>query len=97
MAMSAVVSRALPAVAIEEPVWQQMVSYLPAPDCENERLQRLIYHGFRALSSAPPGQAVVDFGYFCLPPDGDLAAPLWQCLRIKRGQTSGPVTFTFDR
>lgn len=68
-----------------------------APDCENERLQRLIYHGFQALSQAPSGQGIVEFGYFCLPPDGDLHAPLWQNVCIKREYSDGQVTLTFDR
>lgn len=97
MDMSALLSSTPPAVAIKEPVWAQMVSYPDAPDCENERLQRLIYHGFQALSQAPSGQAVVDFGYFCLPPDCDRNAPLWQNVRIKREHASGQVTLTFDR
>ncbi|EEJ1463982.1 hypothetical protein AHN10_005578 [Salmonella enterica subsp. enterica] len=97
MDMSALLSSTPPAVAIEEPVWVQMVSYPSAPACENERLQRLIYHGFQALSQAPSGQTVVDFGYFCLPPDGDRNAPLWQNVRIKREHSSGQVTLTFDR
>ena len=93
----ALLSSALPAVAIAEAVWAQMVHYPPAPDCENERLQRLIYHGFQALSQAPSGQAEVDFGYFCLPPDGDPNTPLWQSVRITRENVSGQVTLTFDR
>lgn len=97
MDMSALLGSTPPAVAIEEPVWAQMVSYLPAPDCENERLQRLIYHGFQALCQAPPGQREVAFGYFCLPPDGDQRAPLWQNVCIRREHTSGQVTFAFDR
>lgn len=62
MDMSALLSSTPPAVAIEEPVWAQMVSYPLAPACENERLQRLIYHGFEALSQAPSGQVMVDLG-----------------------------------
>ncbi|MGF2656298.1 hypothetical protein ACQUWL_27910 [Serratia marcescens] len=50
MDMSALLSSTPPAVAIEEPVWAQMVSYPSAPACENERLQRLIYHGFQPKS-----------------------------------------------
>lgn len=97
MDMSALLGSTPPAVAIEEPVWAQMVSYPPAPACENERLQRLIYHGFQALSQAPSGQVVVAFGYFCLPPDGDRNAPLWQNVCIKREPSDGRVTLTFDR
>lgn len=97
MDMSALLSSSPPAVAIEEPVWAQMVSYPPAPACENERLQRLIYHGFLALSQAPSGQSVVEFGYFCLPPDDDQNAPLWQNVCIKREHPDGQVKLTFDR
>ncbi|EAM6157860.1 hypothetical protein FII00_12195 [Salmonella enterica subsp. enterica] len=97
MDMMALLSSTPPAVAIEEPVWEQLVKYPQAPDCENERLQRLIYHGFQALSQAPSGQGIVEFGYFCLPPDGDLHAPLWQSVCIKREYSDGQVTLTFDR
>ncbi|EDJ9085160.1 hypothetical protein GFI45_08875 [Salmonella enterica subsp. enterica] len=97
MDMSVLPGSTPPVIAVEEPVWAQMVSYHPAPDCENERLQRLIYHGFQALSQAPSGQATVEFGYFCLPPDGDLHAPLWQNVCIKREYSDGQVTLTFDR
>ncbi|MJZ42520.1 hypothetical protein DS487_16785 [Salmonella enterica subsp. enterica] len=97
MDMSSLIGSTPPAVAIEEPVWAKMVKYPLAPDCENERLQRLIYHGFKALSQAPSGQAVVEFGYFCLPPDGDPHAPLWQNVCIKRDTSDGQVTLTFDR
>ncbi|HFD9495529.1 TPA: hypothetical protein ACF8KN_003984 [Salmonella enterica] len=97
MDMSALLGSTPPGIAIEEPVWAQMVSYPCAPDCENERLQRLIYHGFEALSQAPSGQSVVAFGYFCLPPDGDLHAPLWREVCIKRENSDGQVTLTFDR
>ncbi|EAA8752691.1 hypothetical protein [Salmonella enterica] len=96
MDMSSLLGSTPPAVAIEEPVWAKMVKYPLAPDCENERLQRLIYHGFKALSQAPSGQSVVAFGYFCLPPDGDQRAPLWQDVCIRREHTSGQVTLTFD-
>ncbi|EBB7947777.1 TPA: hypothetical protein ACXISS_001280 [Salmonella enterica subsp. enterica serovar Kottbus] len=97
MDMSALLSSTPPAVAIEEPVWAQMVSYPLAPACENERLQRLIYHGFEALSQAPSGQVMVEFGYFCLSPDGNQNAPLWQNVCIKRDNSDGRVTLTFDR
>lgn len=40
---------------------------------------------------------MVEFGYFCLPPDGNQNAPLWQNVCIKREHSSGQVTLTFDR
>lgn len=95
MDLSALVSTALPAVVIDEPVWAQLVSYPLAPECENERLQRLIYHGLQALSSANARVCDVTFGYFCLPPDGNPTTPLWQALRLLR--QPGQVVISLDR
>ncbi|EBR9314907.1 TPA: hypothetical protein ACWV7G_001566 [Salmonella enterica subsp. enterica serovar Muenchen] len=84
MNAAALLTNPLPAVVIGDDVWQQMVRYSPAPVCETERLQRLVYHAAKALAQARKCDSVVTFGYFCLPPDGSPDTPLWRDLQVTR-------------
>ncbi|EBS3610755.1 TPA: hypothetical protein ACXZX6_001027 [Salmonella enterica] len=84
MNATALLTKPLPAVVIDDDVWQQMVCYSPEPGCETERLQRLIYHVAKALTQARKCDSVVTFGYFCLPPDGNPDTPLWLDLQVMR-------------
>ncbi|EFT9957602.1 hypothetical protein HU881_003299 [Salmonella enterica] len=84
MNAAARLSAPLPAVVIDDDVWQQMVRYSPEQVFENERLQQLIYQAAKALTQARKCDSVVTFGYFCLPPDGSPDAPLWRDLQVMR-------------
>lgn len=95
MNAAALLSAPLPAMVIDDDVWQQMVRYSPAPVCETERLQRLVYHAAKALTQARKCDSVVTFGYFCLPPDGSPDAPLWRDLQVTR--EPGRITVSMVR
>ncbi|EMI7380149.1 hypothetical protein V6973_004097 [Salmonella enterica] len=84
MNAAALLSALLPAVVIDDDVWQQMVRYSPEQVFENERLQQLIYHAAKALTQARKCDSVVTFGYFCLPPDGCPETLLWRDLQVTR-------------
>lgn len=84
MNAAALLSAPLPAVVIDDDVWQQMVRYSPEQVFENERLQQLIYQAAKALTQARKCDIVVTFGYFCLPPDGSPDTPLWRDLQVTR-------------
>ncbi|EKC7222376.1 hypothetical protein OP853_004928, partial [Salmonella enterica] len=49
MNVNVLLSAPLPAVVIDDDVWQQMVRYSPDQVFENDRLQQLIYHAAKAL------------------------------------------------
>ncbi|HEC8062322.1 TPA: hypothetical protein R4B11_004548 [Salmonella enterica subsp. enterica serovar Potsdam] len=84
MNAAVLLSAPLPAVVIDDDVWQQMVRYSPDQVFENERLQQLIYHAAKALTQARKCDCVVTIGYFCLPPDGSPDKPLWRDLQVTR-------------
>ncbi|MBD0721909.1 hypothetical protein FP359_23210 [Klebsiella variicola] len=67
-------------VVIDEAVWQHMVTYLPAPECETERLHRLVSHALRTMAATPRHDAAS--GLFCLPGDGSMSSPLWHRLSL---------------
>lgn len=74
------------AVTIDDDVWKQMVTYTPAPECETERLHRLIYHALKAAAAS--ARSTLSLGIFCLPGDGSITAPLWHQLRLElKGHT----------
>lgn len=69
------------AVAIDGDVWEQMVAYTPAPECETERLHRLVYHALKTVAAGTRSRLTT--GMFCLPADGSVTSPLWHQLRLE--------------
>ncbi|WP_404317514.1 hypothetical protein RX799_24770 [Klebsiella oxytoca] len=74
------------AVTIDSDVWERMVAYTLAPECETERLHRLVYHALKTVATGTRSR--LSTGMFCLPADGSATSPLWHQLRLEfRGET----------
>ncbi|HBM3184911.1 TPA: hypothetical protein LVM22_001176 [Klebsiella oxytoca] len=69
------------AVAIDGDVWERMVAYTPAPECETERLHRLVYHALKTVAAGTRSRLTT--GMFCLPADGSVTSPLWHQLNLE--------------
>lgn len=69
-------------LSVSSEAWEKVVSFPPDPSQEDDRLENLIVATMLTFKSAGPDRKSIDFGQYCLPPDGSSNVPLTPPLRL---------------
>ncbi|HCJ0624834.1 Uncharacterised protein [Klebsiella variicola] len=69
-------------LSVSSEAWEKVVSFPPDPSQEDNRLENLIVATMLTFESAGPDRKNINFGLYCLPPDGSSNVPLMTPLRL---------------
>lgn len=69
-------------LSVSSEAWDKVVSFLPDPSQEDDRLENLIVATMLTFKSAGPDRKSINFGLYCLPADGSSNVPLMTPLRL---------------
>ncbi|EAN1156036.1 hypothetical protein FC075_16035 [Salmonella enterica] len=69
-------------LSVSPEAWEKVVSFPPDPSQEDNRLENLIVATMLTFKSAGPDRKNINFGLYCLPPDGSSNVPLMTPLRL---------------